>query len=229
MDFFHVLNRGVDRRKVFKETIDYIRFIHDMYEFNNTASSNGIASRQFQMLDVGHQAFEKTRKVQRELLVYIHCFALMPNHYHLLLSPAVENGIPLFMKKLNAGYTKYFNNKNERTGTLWQGGYKSVPITADSHFNFIPFYIHFNPLDLYAPEWRHQFPAEPDKALAFLETYRWSSHRDYLGLKNFASVTYRDFFLELFGGTSRYRKRIQRELKGIVLQESLTLENNQHA
>jgi putative transposase len=223
MDFFHVLNRGVDKRKVFNEEIDYVRFIHDIYEFNDMMNSNGLTSQKFspKILDVGHQV---SLKRKREVLVKIHAFALMPNHYHLLLSPVVEDGIPLFMKKLNAGYTKYFNKRYERVGTLWQSGYKSVPIETNAHFNFIPFYIHFNPLDLFAPEWRKQCPAHPDKALAFLESYRWSSHRDYLGEKNFPSVTYRDFFLDSFGGTAGYKKRIARELKGFEMDESVSLE-----
>lgn len=149
----------------------------------------------------------------------------MPNHYHLLLSPAVENGIPLFMKKLNAGYTKYFNAKNKRTGTLWQGGYKRVAVVTDAHFNFIPYYIHFNPLDLIAPEWRKQCPANPEKALAFLETYRWSSHRDYLGLPNFSSVIDRNFFGDVLGAGARYKKAAARELKGFEIgEEEIALE-----
>ena len=198
MDFFHILNRGVDKRKVFLTDKDYLRFIHDMYEFNDTTPVRTRGTYRFNKNVAVGQLHNDKKREERELLVRIHCFALMPNHYHLLLSPAVENGIPLFMKKLNAGYTKYFNEKNNRVGALWQGGYKSVPIESDRHFNFIPYYIHFNPLDMHAPEWRTQCPAKPTQALAFLEKYRWSSHRDYLGLSNFPSVTYRKFFLEIF-------------------------------
>jgi len=225
MDFYHVLNRGVDKRKVFLEDIDYIRFIHDMYEFNDKNSKNGLSSQRFSLkLDVRHQVLRKREKPKRELLVKIHCFALMPNHYHLLLSPVIENGIALFMKKLNAGYTKYFNAKHDRVGTLWQGSYKSVPIKTDAHFNFIPYYIHFNPLDLSAPEWRVQCPAKPSAALAFLEHYRWSSHRDYLGVPNFASVTDRNFFGEVIGTGKQYAKNAVHTLKGFESEESLTLE-----
>ncbi len=225
LDFFHILNRGVDKRKVFLNEKDYLRFIHDMYEFNDTAPVGTRGTTRFNKNVAVRQLHFKNRgKRKRELLVHIHCFALMPNHYHLLLSPIVENGIPLFMKKLNAGYTQYFNNKNDRVGALWQGGYKSVPITTQAHFNFIPFYIHFNPLDMHTPEWRRQCPAKPKQAIEFLEQYRWSSHRDYLGLQNFPSVTNRKFFLEIFGGEQNYKKTIARELKGFDVEESVTLE-----
>lgn len=211
MDFYHVLNRGVDKRKVFLDDRDHVRFLHDLYAFNDVEPSHAMNGYHFRKnLHVGHANFEKG---PRELLVNIHCFALMPNHYHLLLSPLVENGIALFMKKLNAGYTKYFNNRYKRSGALWQGGYKSVSIVEDSHFLFIPYYIHFNPLDLSVPEWREGKIKDPTKALAYLEKYRWSSHLDYLGKTNFPSITQRNFLLEIFGGTRGYAKAIAREMK----------------
>lgn len=224
MDFFHVLNRGVDKRKVFLNEKDYLRFIHDLYEFNDTALVGTRGTDRFnQNVVVGPLHFE-TKGRKRNQLVKIHCFALMPNHYHLLLSPVVEDGVALFMKKLNGGYARYFNEKNKRTGALWQGKYKSIPIVTDAHFNFIPYYIHFNPLDLFAPEWRTQCPAQPEKALAFLENYRWSSHRDYLRLPNFPSVTDRNFFEEMLGVGASYKKTIVRELKGFATDESVVLE-----
>ena len=80
----------------------------------------------------------------------------MSNHYHLLLTPAVENGIALFMKKINGGYVKYFNEKYERKGTLFEGKYKRIIIKNEAHFIHLPYYIHLNPLDLAAPEWRER-------------------------------------------------------------------------
>ena len=150
----------------------------------------------------------------------------MPNHYHLLLSPRVENGISLFMKKLNGGYAKYFNEKYDRSGALWQGRYKQVAIETDRHFLYIPYYIHFNPLDLFAPEWRKQCLAKPKKAQEFLQTYRLSSHLDYLGEKNFPSVTDRKFFLEFFGGTAGYKKSVSKMLKDFSIDNvaEITLE-----
>lgn len=144
----------------------------------------------------------------RDLLVNIHAFALMKNHYHLLISERVENGVSLFMKKLNMGYTKYFNEKYERSGTLWQGKYKSIPIERDSHLLYIPYYIHLNPLDYTYPEWRKGEVHDIRAALAYLETYRWSSHLDYLGLPNFPSVTDRYELTLLLGTKSAYESNI---------------------
>lgn len=132
----------------------------------------------------------------------------MPNHYHLLLSPVVENGIALFMKKLSMGYTKYFNERYGRSGALWQGKYKRVLIERDSHFLYIPFYIHLNALDLVYPEWRTGQVKDIRKALEYLNTYRWSSHLDYNGIRNFPSITQRELLSSLLGTKQHYEKEI---------------------
>ena len=153
------------------------------------------------------------------MLVNIHFFCLMPNHYHLLVSPLAKDGIPLFMKKLNMGYAKYFNEKNKRVGALFQGKYKSVHIERDAHFLWLPYYIHFNPLDLKMPEWREGKIRNAKKASDYLESYRWSSHMDYCGIKNFPSVTQRDFFLESFGGEKEYTQSINLYLKDLNIDQ----------
>ena len=147
-------------------------------------------------------------KKKRKLLVDIHCFCLMGNHYHLLLSPRVENGISRFMKKLNMGYAKYFNQKYKRKGALFEGRYKSVAINTESHFIHIPYYIHLNPLDFVSPDWRNRTIKNSKAAIEFLENYRWSSFLDYLGRKNFPSITNRSFLLKFFKGTGNHRVEV---------------------
>ena len=143
MEFYHLLNRGVDKRNIFLDKQDYMSFIHDLFEFNDqqNTDSNNFYFRQ--TLDVWYPEFGKQSKRQkrtRKLLVNIHFFCLMPNHYHLLVSPLVEDGIPRFMKKLNMGYAKYFNEKNKQVGALFQGKYKSIHIERDEYFLWIPYY-----------------------------------------------------------------------------------------
>jgi putative transposase len=217
-ELYHIVNRGVDKRHVFMDEEDYFRFVHDLYEFNDVNNAN-TNNHMFHKLnwDIGCPNIRKRRK-KRECLVKIHAFALMPNHYHLFLSPLVENGVAKFMKKVNMGYSKYFNEKNTRKGALWQGKYKSVPVTGDGHFLYLPYYIHFNPLDLVAPEWRKRNIPDKEKAKEFLKTYRWSSHLDYLGQKNFPSVTDRSFLLKCFGGTEGYKKSFENEVKNFSME-----------
>ena len=217
MELFHVLNRGVDKRKIFLDDKDYFRFVHDLFEFNDEKSSSNTfryfchntKNEQSNTWDVQRPT------IRRELLVNIHAFSLMPNHYHMLLNAKVENGIPLFMKKVNMGYAKYFNQKYKRTGTLFEGRYKSVAVTQDVHLFHLPYYIHLNPLDLITPTWRERRVDNPAKAIEFLENYRWSSYLDYTGEKNFPSVTSRSFLSEIMGKVDNYKSETQKWLKGM--------------
>ncbi len=220
-EFYHVLNRGVDKRKIFLDKQDYFRFVHDLFEFNDQAiintsfhtfqriKDNDIASRNIKSIE-----FERR---PRKLLVDIYAFCLMPNHYHLLLSARVENGISRFMKKLDMGYAKYFNQKYKRKGTLFEARYKRVPVEKEPHFYYLPYYIHLNPLDIKFPEWREGSLRNYRQALKFLEDYRWSSHLDYIGIKNFPSVTSRHFLIEVFGGARKYKQSIEQWLRDLDL------------
>jgi len=98
----------------------------------------------------------------------------------------------------------YFNQKNKRVGGLFQGRFKAVLISEEAHFIHLPFYVHTNPLDL---------NYGGSTSIDYLENYRWSSFPDYIGKKNFPSVTSRGFLLEFFGGEKEYRKEMVKWLK----------------
>ena len=221
MEIYHVLNRGVDKRQIFMDKQDYLRFIHDLYEFND---QDRVETTYHRFRDYGANGKVSKDRKPRKLLVDILAFCIMPNHYHLMVSPKIENGIPRFMKKVNAGYAKYFNQKYERTGTLFQGRYKKILVTDNTHFLHLPFYIHFNPLDLSHPEWRENKISNPKKALEFLKSYRWSSHLDYLGIKNFPSVLNMKHLTEVFGSSKDYQKLVENYLEDIQIDPEIILE-----
>ena len=198
MELYHLLNRGVDKRKIVIDDHDRVRFIHDLFAFNCPSASLNFEQPERQL---------EERRVN-ERLVDIHAFCLMGNHYHLLVSEVTENGISLFMQKLNMGYSKYFNERHERTGTLWEGRYRRIQVTRDAHFLYIPYYIHLNPLDFAMPEWREGKVKNASRALQLLHAYRWSSHLDYMGEKNFPSITRRDFLSDIFRTRQAYKKEI---------------------
>jgi putative transposase len=220
-ELFHALSRGVDKRKIFLDDQDHFRFIHDMYEFNDQESvtNNRYIFKKANEGGVVVRSVVNSNRKARKLLVHIHAFCLMPNHYHLLLSPVVEGGISKFMKKLNMGYARYFNKRYERKGTLFEGRYKSVPVTAHAHFIHLPYYIHLNPLDMFDHGWRERAIHNHADAMRYLETYRWSSHLDYLGKKNFPSVTQREFLLEFFGGQEGYTQALDQWVKDISVED----------
>jgi len=182
-ELYHVLNRGVEKRDIFLDDGDRVRFVHNLYEFNDTRPANNTTRH---MNDLVGRSWE------REPLVQIHGWCLMGNHYHLLLSEAegVEGGLTKFIMKLNVGHAKFFNEKYKRSGALFQGRTKKVLIKRDAHFLHILNYIHLNPLDRLpdAKHWRERRVEDVSRALAHLHAYRWSSFLDYCGQKNFPSL-----------------------------------------
>ena len=145
-EFYHVYNRGTDKRKIFLSQADYQRFIILLYLAN---------SNQPVRIDLRRNSVEKLFEADRgKDLVDIGAYCLMPNHFHILLKEKVENGISLFMQKITTAYTMYFNKKHERSGVLFQGVFKSEHLATDNYLKYIYSYIHLNPVKLIEPTWR---------------------------------------------------------------------------
>lgn len=214
---YHIYNRGVEKRKIFLDKDDYFRFIHDLFEFNDEESASLLYYKKPFLQSYEAKPHRNRRK--RSLLVEILVFVLMPNHFHLLLRQLKDNGITKFMHKLGTGYTMYFNEKCGRVGSLFQGTYKALLVEKDSHFLHLPYYIHSNPLELRFPKWKEKEIKDYKKAMKFLENYRWSSFQDYIGKKNFPSVTQRESLLDFFGGPEEYKKDTIEWLKEMDLEE----------
>lgn len=210
---YHIYNRGVEKRDVFMDDADRFRFIHNLFEFNDTSPAQNTYYKQL------YEVEPRKVSIRRDLLVEILAYCLMPNHYHLLLKQCKENGIVNFMQKLGTGYTMSFNQKYDRVGSLFQGRYKAVVIDDHRHFLFMPHYIHLNPLDLIMPSWKEKQIANTSKALEFLENYRWSSYQDYAGKKNFPSVISKKSFQELYGSPSEYKKSLETWLSELDIDE----------
>ena len=219
MDLYHICNRGVDKREVFLDDGDRTRFVHDLYVMNDVHSVPNHGRHELgNISDAGHE---------REPLVHLYAWCLMPNHYHLLLSPVDDEpaNLSLFAQKVGMGYSKFCNKKYKRSGALWQGKHKKVHIQRDAHFLYIPFYIHLNPLDLSIPEWRHGRVKDVDKALEQLSGYRWSSFLDYTGVKNFPSLIDKPLLTDMLGSRKKQSKIIADIIgDGILANSSWALE-----
>ncbi|OGF61318.1 hypothetical protein A2662_00490 [Candidatus Giovannonibacteria bacterium RIFCSPHIGHO2_01_FULL_45_33] len=196
-EIYHIFNRGVEKRLIFMDDFDRKRFIDSLYQFNDTSP----------VFNFGHKLTEvRLQFREREEMVEIMAFALMPNHYHLMVRGITENGITEFMRKLGTGYTNYFNAKYQRVGPLFQGKFKATPIKDERHFLYLPYYIHLNPLDLTDKKWREQGISNLKKAEKYLASYKWSSHLDYAGEKNFPEIIDKALLSEIFESTEQYKK-----------------------
>ena len=191
-EYYHLYNRGVDKRIIFTEKVDYQRFLALLYLCNTTESIRTPKDFRAEYKDV----FTTPRK---EMLVDICAYCLMPNHFHLLIKEKSANGISLFMQKLTTAYTMYFNARHERSGALFQGVFKSQHALDDRYLKYLISYVHLNPVKLVESGWKAEGLKNKKRAEEFLENYEYSSYRDFNGLQRFEnSIVSRGILPEYF-------------------------------
>lgn len=188
-EFFHVYNRGNSKQIIFFDDDDRDRFIKLLYLSNSQKNINFRDEIVDKKIDVWD--FEKGDNI-----ISIGAWVLMPNHFHLFLTsptPGVgeeekekyEENITLFMRKLCISYSKYFNKKYDRAGSLFEGRFKSVHIKDDIQSKYLFSYIHLNPVKLINPTWKKAGIQKQkiDYTFRYLSGYKWSSYIDYCGIK----------------------------------------------
>lgn len=143
--YYHVLNRGVDKRDIFLNRQDMERFLQSMQEFNTADPIGSIYEAQIRKKNKNGNLVSKLGKFKDDSnIVNFICYCLNPNHYHLILKQLVNRGIEKFMQRLALGYSKYFNLKNKRSGTLFQGPYKATHIDSDAYLLYVSAYVNLN-------------------------------------------------------------------------------------
>ncbi len=197
-DIYHLLLKGVAGRLIFKDIDDYYRGIFSIYEFNATKPITIRKQREIRAR-IKHRGPSSVVD-ERDKLVEVLAFCFMPNHIHLLLKQLKDNGITKFMSKLGTGYGGYFNRKYGRKGYVFQNRFCAVRIKNDEQLKNIFVYIHTNPTACIRPHWKEKGIENPEEAINFLENFKWSSYLDYIGKKNFPSVTERNFILAIMKG-----------------------------
>ncbi len=169
--YYHIYNRGTEKRKIFLDHNDYQRFLFLLYLCNGTEPVRiGNLSKD------PHKIFSHDKGEQ---LVSIHAYSLMPNHFHLILEAKKgDTSISIFMQKLITAYTMYFNIMNERSGVLFQGKYKSIHAGTDRYIQYLFAYIHANPFSSVTQK-GNQFILDIDKVMNF----QYSSIKDYRSIE----------------------------------------------
>src|SRR3989344_7052577 len=172
-EFYHLYNRGVEKRKIFLRRADYERFEALLSLANQTEP----ADLKYQGCSFAEIHDERVG----DPLVEITAYCLMPNHFHLLVRECTEGGIARFMQKLTTGYTMYFNKRNERRGVLFEGTYKAKHVFDDRYFRYLISYIHLNPIKLFDSKWKENGIKDRAGAQQYLKCYVHSSYLDYTG------------------------------------------------
>ena len=185
----HIISHAVEGRKIFANEDDCYRFIFQVYAANigcpcrNPQRKNIITAAKG--LLKGKEAADKFLTNIHSPFVSILDFSMVVNHYHFYLLPNVKNGIQAFMARLNTGYAKYFNLNNQRSGVLFDGRYKGIPVKTEFQSDAVSRYVSIiNPLDVYQPKWRESGLRNVDGAFEFLKNYEFSSFPDKSGKRN---------------------------------------------
>jgi len=135
-EYYHIYNRGVDKREIFADDSDYYRFLKSLKEFNQIEP---IIS-----LYIKGRINVAAEPLKTDKLVEIIAYCLNPNHFHLILKQLMDGGISEFMKRVGGGYTGYFNYKNKRTGVLFQGKFKTTHIDSNEKLIYLSAYVNGN-------------------------------------------------------------------------------------
>ncbi len=185
-EYYHIYNRGVDKRDVFMSQKDIDRFILSIKMFNDVKPSRSIKDKLLENKehsDVGHP----------NGLVSVVCYCFNPNHFHFIIKQEVDGGISEFFKRLSGGYTKYFNLLHKRSGALFQGRFKSKLIDNEAYLLRIRPYVHLNYM-------LHDIP-EDKKHLVL------SSEQEYeTGHFDIVSPTEAQKVLDFYGGKANLQK-----------------------
>ncbi len=161
--FYHIYNRGVEKRNIFMDDQDYKVFLYFLKRYLTETPKSP------DRIQPGWKA-----DLFNKLSLIAYC--LMPNHFHLLIKQLTKEAIIDFMRALANSYVRYFNEKYERVGALFQGAYKAVLIENDLYLLHLTRYIHLNPSEV--P------PVDRWHLKEFLREYPYSSYGDYLGKRN---------------------------------------------
>lgn len=177
--FYHLYNRGVEKRTIFVDEQDYAVFLHLLkYYLSPSDPKDAHPFLSFKNFTVVRPRPLTNLEKEIELL----SFCLMPNHFHLLIKQKTIDGMEKLMSKVLTTYSMYFNKRYERVGHLFQGRYKAALVTSDSYLLHVSRYIHLNPSELTGT-----VPVN----------YPYSSYQYFLGLKK-ATWLKPDFILAYF-------------------------------
>lgn len=156
--YYHIYNRGVEKRLIFQDREDYTKFLF-------------LLKLYLSPVDELHKEFPLLRphiiNNNLEGKLNLLAFCLMPNHFHLLIHQSQKDAITKFMRALITSYSMYFNKRYERVGSLFQGIFKAANVESDEYFLHLSRYIHLNPLGRGAS----------------IDEFQWSSYLYYLGKK----------------------------------------------
>ncbi len=158
--FYHVYNRGVAKQSLFANDSDRNHLLKTLSFYLESEPPKRLSVVSDELL------LETLNQPVQTPLVEILAYCLMPNHFHLLVRQTADGGVSTFLRRMQNSYTRYYNTKYHRVGTMFQGRFQAVAVTSDAQLLHVSRYIHLNPV-----------VARLTKAL---KEYEWSSYPQYV-------------------------------------------------
>lgn len=213
-EYYHIYNRGVDKREIFSDVHDYDRFLLAMNLLNDETDGLMIEWRDYKKSNPKAllKNFLKLSFRKRDPLVEVIAYCLNPNHYHFILKQTSDKGVERFMHKLGTSYTKYFNTRKKRSGALFQGTFKSSHIDSNEYLLYLSAYVNKN-------NRIHGYNKN--------DSWPYSSLADYVDRKD-NGLAKTDVILKQFNNIKEYKEflknnalymREQKELEKYLLEE----------
>jgi len=211
--YYHIYNRGVDKRTIYTDDKDYGVFLNYLRRYLLPKDEQALYH-----IMLNKQSDYHDREKARTLLklnnfcseLDLVCYCLMPNHFHLLVYQENFDTIDRFMNSLSTRYVIYFNRRHDRVGPLFQGVYKAVRVTTDAQLVYLSSYIHRNPNKLIGS--------------SSLESYPYSSYSAYLNGIKPAWVRTKHIFGH-FKSSTQYQQFVMDDLKVTNLEKNLRIDD----
>lgn len=194
-EYYHIFNRGVDKRDIFSQREDYYKFLRNLKEFNNS-----LAYIQRQRTRFSSKKLEQLSSFlqEQQKVVDIISYSLNPNHFHLIVKQLKDDGIPVFMHKIGTSHTNYFNKKYERSGALFEATYKAIHIESNEYLLWLAGYVNGN-IEIHGT--------------GDAEFYEWSSFQDFLMDRESDILGDKNIIMSQFANREKFKKFVKKVIK----------------
>lgn len=198
-EYYHILNRGNNKQRIFHSASDYRRFLFLILFFQSPVTFPKInrhlakiaKSGQSSVLDIEVVPKDVRDEVIKTRYVELVNFSLMPNHFHLTVKETQEEGIQKYMQRVLTAYTKALHKKYKTSGHVFQGPYQNIHIESDEQLLYLSAYIHSNPKEI--TEWHDRE-----------DMYPWSSYYDYVHQNRWGELLKNEIIMDQFKDAESY-------------------------
>jgi len=193
-EHYHIFGRGVNKEKIFIDEQDKARFIFLITHFQSPTKVYNVSWYTDNFIKKGvfgikEKKFDEILKKRNTRLI---AFALMTNHFHLLIQNLEDGILSVYMHRVLTAYSKYFNAKYNKKGHVFEGPFKAVRIKNNGQLLHLSAYIHKNPKEI--KEWENSF-----------DKYPYSSYQDYIGLNRWGNFLSTEIVLKQFKDQLKYK------------------------